>query len=174
MYLSRGVLKTQVVILLIRLAGIYFFRLFQVESNRQYSQDGFIRVFLEVLDLEKRPVLWANGIGCAYWLRLKNCIGVEILGSLEPDDLTNKISSMVNNFCSLVESSYPKEKYIFQSGHMAKEHDLRLGHAYHTFFDCNKSRKAIGEIRIYINPSRNPTERAGFILDPTLVRVYPR
>lgn len=151
----------------------YGVRLLQVESNREYSQGGFAHVLGDVVGKKVQPNLWANGIGCAYWLRLKNCIGVEIVDSRQPADFTNKINMVANNFCGLVEANYPKEKYIFHSGALAKEFDSGLGRAYLTFFDCKNSRKPIGEIRVYINPSGAPIRKAEWILNPKLTMIFP-
>ncbi len=170
-------MKKIILIILVLIFSGYVIRLLQVESNREYSVGGLIRVIRDVNGAGNNIRLWGNGIGCAYWLRLKNCLGIEVLGE-KADGVVVKmlipnIRESVDDFCSLVEIKYPREKYFLKRGELAKEFDPALGRAYQTFFDCENSRRAIGEIRIYANPSGVPTEKPEWIINPKLTKIFP-
>lgn len=154
----------------------YCFRLYQVESNREYSQGGFARVLGDVAEGLKPADIWPDGIGCAYWINLRNCIGIEIISSTVPSDISSKIDRVANNFCDLVEQKYPKEKYRLKPGGnsvVLTLDDLALARAYLTFFDCDGARKPIGNIVVYINSSGIPTDKPEWVVNPKLTKIYP-
>ncbi|WP_435626599.1 hypothetical protein [Candidatus Ferrigenium straubiae] len=154
----------------------YCIRLYQVEFHREGSQGGFARVLGDVEKELKPADIWPDGIGCAYWIKLRNCIGIEILSSAVPSDISNQIDRVANNFCDLVEKIYPKEIYRLQpmaNGAVHTLDDLALAHAYFTFFDCDETRKPIGNIVVYINPSGVPYDKPEWVLSPKLTKIYP-
>ena len=101
---------------------------------------------------------------------------MEILNADVPSDFSSRINEVANNFCNLVEQIYPKEIYRLlpqANGAVHDLNDLALAHAYFTFFDCEGSRKPIGDIVVYLNPSGFPTDKPEWVLNPKLKKIYP-
>ncbi|MHB0986825.1 MAG: hypothetical protein ACYC05_14705 [Sulfuricella sp.] len=142
------------------LLALYVMRFYWVESRREYSQDGVLRVLFDTVPeiRGKKIDIWANGIGCHYSWRLQHCIGLELgnAASTVPD-LAERFSDVVNNFCAIVEKKYVRESYAPVTRPITHEVYLDLSQAYSIYFDCKNSRKPIGEVRLYISNEAKTT-----------------
>lgn len=143
------------------LLALYAMRFYWISAASEHSQDGVLGVLLDTVpEIKGRKVaeVWANGIGCGYAWRLQHCIGIELgdAASAVPN-LPERFHDVVNNFCEIVEKKYVRESYAPTSRPRTHEVYLGLSQAYSIYFDCNNSRKPIGEVRLYISNEAKTT-----------------
>jgi hypothetical protein len=158
-------------LLLSVLVVIYGVRQYQIAAASEYSQDGVGQVMLDSIPEIRNKKIdgWANGIGCGYAWRLQHCIGIELGNAAnEVPNLPERFHDVVNNFCEIVEKKYVRESYAPTSRPRTHEVYLGLSHAYSIYFDCKKSRKPIGEVRLYISNEAKTTD------DPNKARLIAK
>lgn len=139
---------------------LYAMRFYWVESRREYSQEGVLRVLFDTVpEIRGGKIdIWANGIGCHYAWRLQHCIGIELGNAASTlPNLPERFHYVINNFCEIVEKRYVRELYTPVSKPKTHEVYLDLSQAYSIYFDCKNSRKPIGEVRLYISNEAETT-----------------
>lgn len=155
----KNISKLASLVLLLFLV-LYAMRFYWVESRREYSQEGVLGVLLGVAPeiREERVNHGTSGIGCGYAWRLQHCIGIELgyAASTVPN-LPERFRHMVNNFCAIVEEKYPRGVYDAELRPQLREFSMGLSQAYSIYFDCENSRKPIGEVRLYISNKAETT-----------------
>ena len=139
---------------------LYAMRFYWISAASEHSQDGVLGVLLGVApEIREEKINYrASGVGCGYAWRLQHCIGIELgdAASTVPN-LPERFRYMVNNFCAIVEKKYQRGVYDAEFRPQLREFSMGLSQAYSIYFDCENSRKPIGEVRLYISNEAETT-----------------